>query len=250
MLLALLTAACSTIPNPDACQVTGCDQGFFCSDVTNICEQEEPPGDDTTDTSADDTSGDGDGDGDEEPMTTGDGDGDGDGDTPEPTQASFDIVFPSEIFVASNAGCAEHEQAAFMRIVNTGTEPLDLSTFRVPQVTIQQAETWPNWTADVLPNGLAIAIDPGFGAGSLAQTERQLARDAGLVPEPTQGGEVSLVSFEWANYPWDFFTVSEYEITVEVENARAALIINSVASGTSGCWRSQGMARVSSIPIP
>jgi hypothetical protein len=131
------------------------------------------------------------------------------------------------------------------RFVNEGSEPLDMSTATIVGV----VDDHPTFFDAVVTWESTIDLSPGFSAGALSQASSQLIVNSGLVTEPAQDTSLPTLRMVVDNFAssgaWLFVN---FEITVEIGNARATLPITLSNSGTNPL-APDSAARVTSAPI-
>jgi len=160
-------------------------------------------------------------------------------------QARFDVGYVSEWVVGGEPQTmTEYE---WIRIVNMGSAPLDLTTGRVTNIAVSDdrfpiTATWQTVTT---------VLDPGKAAGRLSTRASPVIVSNGLVSEPAQDAVEGLLQFRVASFPPSgaWFGV-QVEITIEIGNARATLPLVVGNSGTNPTPMATQGARVSSVPVP
>lgn len=132
-----------------------------------------------------------------------------------PDQVAFDIGFASRWFVGSEAINMSSDQ--WVRIVNKGSLPLDLSTASVVNV----VASTPSVPVTAEWGTVTTVLEPDRSAGALSAAAASLIVTSGLVTEPAQNTSDELILLT-ATFPpqWTFVDV---EISVEIGNARATL---------------------------
>jgi hypothetical protein len=134
-----------------------------------------------------------------------------------------------------------------MRIVNTGSAPLDLSQATIRNLTYEDAR----FELTLLVRPVTTALDPGRSAGSLSIAAAEQIVGSGLVTEPTQDAITEVVELQITRFPPSgLWLVFEAEATVEIGNARAGLNIRVRNSGTDPGFTPIDGRRAVSGPVP
>jgi hypothetical protein len=140
-------------------------------------------------------------------------------------------------------------QTRWVRVVSTGTAPLDLSKGVVKHLTYEDTR----FEVTVVLRPVTTVLDPGRSAGSLSlslpASEQIVA--SGLVTETTQGAISELVELRITRFPPSgTWLVFEAEATLEIDNARAGLNVRVRNAGTDAFWVPTDGVRAASGPVP
>lgn len=133
-------------------------------------------------------------------------------------QAAFDVGFVSQWRVGSDRD--DLSDFSWIRVVNIGDSPLDLSTGRVVNVVqdISMFNTTITWEAP------ATWLDPGRSAGPLSPDAFELIVGGGLVTEPAQDTSQILSALRISNFPLSgSWLILHVEVSLQIENAVATL---------------------------
>lgn len=160
-------------------------------------------------------------------------------------QARFDVGYVSEWTIGGEPQTmTEYE---WIRVVNMGSAPLDLTGGRVTNVAISDNR----FTITATWQTVTTVLNPGNSAGRLSTRASPVIVSNGLVPEPAQDAVEGLLQFRIASFPPSgaWFGV-QVEIAIEIGNARATLPLVVGQSGTNTTPMATMGARVSSVPVP
>jgi hypothetical protein len=161
-----------------------------------------------------------------------------------PSQALFEIGFVSEWRRGSTATSVAEQ--TWVRVVNTGDTPLDLSDGMVTNVSLNGPPGFD--TTGTAWLGSTTVLEPGMSAGALRVDAAQLIIASGIVSEPAQDTTSDLLRLDVSSFPGTWIGV-DLEITVQIANARATLATRVVNSGT-GTVTPMAAARAVSTAVP
>lgn len=162
-----------------------------------------------------------------------------------PAQVAFDVGHVSEWRLGTSASSLS--QSEFVRIVNMGDEPLDLSTATFTNVIDNHDQIVVSMT--VRPN--TITLSPGNSAGALSPAAAQYVTTNGLVTEPAQETTTGLVQVTVNNLPpAGTWLAVDGEGTLQIGNARATVQVRVVSSGTGTAATPHAGVRAESTPVP
>ncbi len=160
-------------------------------------------------------------------------------------QASFDVGYVSQWRIGTDG--TNLNDSSWIRIVNTGVVPLDLSTGRITNVVedISEFNTTVTWETPT------VLLEPARSAGGLSPDAFELIVGDGIVTEPAQDTSQIISVVRISNFPppgnW---LILHVEVTFQVENASATLPLVLVASGTGTTVDVFEAKRASSVPTP
>lgn len=179
------------------------------------------------------------------PLDAAESDGSAGPDAPA-TAAQFDVAHVSQFYLGTAASSLSY--FAWVRLVNTGTENLDLSGATVTDVIDDHAQmdVTMAWS-----DRIAVQLQPGRSGGALTQDAAALIGGTGLVTEPAQDIQNQYVEIRATNIPtsgsWLFVNA---EGTLTIGNARATIRVTIVSSGSGSQVTPMDAIRSPSAPTP
>lgn len=164
-----------------------------------------------------------------------------------PGQARFDIAYVNVWDLGT--GAADMSEVRWARIVNTGAEPLDLSTATFTSVSDNHNQIV---IGMAMENNAGTLLNPGFSLGALTGQASSLIVSSGMVTEPDQsgGGSTGLVRITATNLPpAGTWLIVDGVGTLRIGNAFVTITVTVRSSGTGSAATPVQAKRSNSSPI-
>ncbi len=164
-----------------------------------------------------------------------------------PGQARFDVAYVNMWDLGT--GAASMSEVRWARIVNTGSEPLDLSAATFTNVSDNHDQIV---IGMAMENNTGTSLSPGFSLGALTGQASTLIVSSGMVTEPDQsgGGNIGLIRITATNLPpagtWLFV---DGVGTLRIGNAFVPISVTIRSSGTGSAATPVQAKRSNSSPI-
>jgi hypothetical protein len=147
-----------------------------------------------------------------------------------PGQARFDVAYVNVWDLGT--GAADMSEVRWARIINTASEPLDLSTATFTNVSDNHNQIV---IGMAMENNAGTSLNPGFSLGALTGGASSLIVSSGMVTEPDQsgGGSTGLIRITATNLPpAGTWLIVDGVGTLRIGNAFVSITVTIRSSGT------------------